>query len=491
MDWFLIKESEHLGPFSEEGIKELHASGECLDEDLVWRDGWTDAKTFKAVFSEEEPPAFSTKTPEKYIEEEIEEEEDDELPPPLPPLPIIDDQPEAHEAPEIPATPATPEAPELQEIPESPESPESPEIPEHPVEIPKAPKVVINFDDEEFVDDEVEKRYLKYAKILAGVLVGCAILFGGYKYFLNANSVFDRPSTMSLNDYETLAAVARMPEEKLDFIFALASDKRTLWASTNNPLEGEVFVNLKSKKGRVLGQDVEVKAKGYLEDNLITFTDFQFVQGTRFLDGYYDVEIYTVDDLKVPFFKRFFHPTERQFRFINEFLISSMLRVDFEKQLRAFTEKRQMNSNEFWIEIEQKYRTIKTITEKIRSGFLDILNADEKNYQAAIQKFKDRYSQEYGVFFTSFVKSNDASYERLVGEEFEDRIEVIGNYTELSKLSKTVGTQAMALLVKLEALDRNSFDQKAWNELIKNSLEPFNKIIEECETKITVLDGRN
>ena len=215
------------------------------------------------------------------------------------------------------------------------------------------------------------------------------------------------------------------------------------------------------------------------------------MQGTRFLDGYYDVEIYTVDDLKVPFFKRFFHPTERQFRFINEFLISSMLRVDFEKQLRAFTEKRQMNSNEFWIEIEQKYRTIKTITEKIRSGFLDILNADEKNYQAAIQKFKDRYSQEYGVFFTSFVKSNDASYERLVGEEFEDRIEVIGNYTELSKLSKTVGTQAMALLVKLEALDRNSFDQKAWNELIKNSLEPFNKIIEECETKITVLDGRN
>ena len=413
------------------------------------------------------------------------------MPPPLPPLPIVDEAgeeaPGIPEAPDVPETPVVPETPDLPTAAEAPEVPQNSEEPE----LAAAPKVVINFDDEEFVDDEVEKRYVKYAKILVGVLLISAVLFAGYRYFLNANNVFDRPSTMSLNDYETLTAVAKMPEKKLDFTFALASDKRTLWASTNNPLEGEVFVNLKSKKGRVLGQDVEVKAKGYLEDNLITFTDFQFVQGTRFLDGFYDVEIYTVDDLKVPFFKRFFHPTERQFRFINEFLITSMLRIDFEKQLRAFTEKRQMNSNEFWIEIEQKYRTIKTITEKIRSGFLDILNADEKNYQVAIQKFKDRYSKEYGVFFTSFVKSNDASYERLVGEEFEDRIEVIGNYTELSKLSKKVGTQAMALLVKLEALERKDFDQKAWNELIKNSLEPFNKIIEECETKITVLDGRN
>ena len=348
----------------------------------------------------------------------------------------------------------------------------------------------MDFGAEEFEIDQNEKRLLRIARNLAIALIVGILIFTGYFYFFKRGEIFERPKIMTLGDYERLSSVASTDPKKLDFAFALASDKRTLWASTNSPLEGEVFVNLKSKKGRVLGRDVEVKAKGYLKERLVIFSDFQFVQGTKFIDGFYDVEIYTVDDLKIPLLAGINFNPDRQFRFINEFLITSMNREDFNQQLERFASKRKMNSSEFWLEIAEKYRTVRSITEQIRAGFVKVLQTPSKNYQEAIKSFKDDYANRYGVFFTSFVRDNESSYERLVDKEFDERIEVMASYNELSNLSKKIGAESVSLLDEVEATNPSEKQQEQWDKFSREALIPFNLIIAECERKLALLKSR-
>ncbi|MBD63966.1 MAG: hypothetical protein CME62_02065 [Halobacteriovoraceae bacterium] len=479
MDWFLIKENEHLGPFDEETIRELFADGQCSEDDQVWKDGWADAKTFAEVFLEDDPSNSFRSLSEKLIPTgDVDEDEDlDEGPPPLPPLPVMNSK-------------KTDEPPHAGEI-----------KPTHMTEVPfeetssvsneeVESSISLDFGAEEFEIDQNEKRLLRIARNLAIALIVGILIFTGYFYFFKRGEIFERPKIMTLGDYERLSSVASTDPKKLDFAFALASDKRTLWASTNSPLEGEVFVNLKSKKGRVLGRDVEVKAKGYLKERLVIFSDFQFVQGTKFIDGFYDVEIYTVDDLKIPLLAGINFNPDRQFRFINEFLITSMNREDFNQQLERFASKRKMNSSEFWLEIAEKYRTVRSITEQIRAGFVKVLQTPSKNYQEAIKSFKDDYANRYGVFFTSFVRDNESSYERLVDKEFDERIEVMASYNELSNLSKKIGAESVSLLDEVEATNPSEKQQEQWDKFSREALIPFNLIIAECERKLALLKSR-
>lgn len=498
MDWFLIKENEHLGPFDEETIRELFSDGQCSEEDQIWKDGWVDTKTFAEVFLEdqESPPEETFKPLAETISAEVAEEtsaektspekpeEEDDVPPPLPPLPVESATPESA-PPHAGIITKNTIAPQPEEVAQS-----SVPLRPTPVEDIEPEEVDLDFDAEEFEIDQTEKRLLRLARNLALVLIGTIVIVSGYFYFFNKVEVFERPKIMTLGDYDRLSRVAESNPKNLDFAFALASDKRTLWAATNTSLEGEVFVVLKSKKGRILGNDVEVKARGNLKNRLITFSEFQFVQGTKFIDGYYDVEIYTVDDLKIPFFSQLGSNTEKQFRFINEFLITSMNREDFNQQLNRYASRRKMNSSEFWLEISEKYRTVRSITDQIRTGFTKVLQTPSDQYEKAIKQFRDDYAKRYGVFFTSFVQDNEKSYERLVDKEFEDRIEVMASYNELSNLSKKIGAESISLLDEIEATNPSEKNEQEWEAFTKESLVPFNLIIEECERKLALLKGR-
>lgn len=492
MEWFLIKANEHLGPFDEEGLKALYRDGGFTADALVWREGWADAKTYEEVFLADEnqfkPISESENIP---IEEDVKVVKSDELPPDLPPdLPIEDKKEEPHAG--VVETYVQKERSAIMENPLLDEVEEE-TIPGQKIEIQheengeEEPEEVIDFNEFEFEYDKNEKIILGRVKKIAILAIIVLVAFSGYLYFSDREIIFKRPTTMSLGDYERLVKSAKADSSELRFAFALASDKRTLWASTNNPLKGEVFINLESKKGRVLGRDVEVKAKGKLSKGLITFKDFQFVKGNRFIDGYYDVEIYTVDDLTVPLFQKFFKPTDKQFRFINEFLITSMLQVDFEKQLKEFSSKKMINAEDFWIEVYQKYQTIMEITKKIEQGFERILNAPEVRWNQEIKRFRDRYSREYGVFFTEFVRANEASYQVLTSKDFDDRIEIVGNYERLSALSKKIGKETVVLLADLEAANISNMNDEQRKQMKENALAPFKLIIAECERKLAVL----
>ena len=89
MEWFLINQNEHLGPFKEEILHDLFQEGEILKDSLVWREGWTDAKSYEDVFLlDENQKSFTpiSESIESVYDKEPEANiiKDDELPPDLP-----------------------------------------------------------------------------------------------------------------------------------------------------------------------------------------------------------------------------------------------------------------------------------------------------------------------------------------------------------------------------------------------------------------------
>ena len=88
------------------------------------------------------------------------------------------------------------------------------------------------------------------------------------------------------------------------------------------------------------------------------------------------------------------------------------------------------------------------------------------------------------------MKSNEESYERLVDKEFEERIEVMAGYNELSNLSKKIGSESVKLLDEIETTNPSEKTPEEWNTFSQEALIPFNLIIEECERKLALLQNK-
>ena len=46
MEWFLIKQNEHYGPFSEEALHEMFSRGEVREDSLIWSEGLKFPQTY-------------------------------------------------------------------------------------------------------------------------------------------------------------------------------------------------------------------------------------------------------------------------------------------------------------------------------------------------------------------------------------------------------------------------------------------------------------
>lgn len=465
MEWFLITSSEHLGPFEDDQILQMYSSERINDDSFLWKEGWDEPKKYSEIFLNiDEPP---------------------ELPPDLNSISINDEIPPNNDSDDTLKSDKIDSSSNQELLVDNLETKEL--ISEEESESESA----VEFDNEnleqdvyDFTNDkpeiDIKSKFKSFLVIILIVLVTAP----AYLYIKNSIDIFDRPQSMSLGDYKRLVNTAADQTGQLKFSFSLASDKRTLWISTNLNLEGEVFLKFKSKPGRTLGGDIELKAKGELNRHLIILSDFQFIQGTRFTDGIYDIEIFTVDDLEKPILKQFFGDWESQFRYLDQVIITSLHRKEFERQMNKIRSRKEENKNSFWSELEEKYRTILTMTNEIKNSIENIFIDNDKDWADKVSYFENSYKRKYGVFFTSFVSSNENSYENLIHKDFEDKFEIISSYSKLSKLAKEIGLESMVALQKLNSFD---FKNKSQEDIdgFKNSLVMrLNQIIEESERKL-------
>ena len=80
MDWFIIKENDHQGPFEESLLIEMNEKGEITSDTLVWKEGLKDPGTLKELILEA-PPELPPEKPVYNPYKVLHKEEKKELPP--------------------------------------------------------------------------------------------------------------------------------------------------------------------------------------------------------------------------------------------------------------------------------------------------------------------------------------------------------------------------------------------------------------------------
>lgn len=445
MNWFIIQGKDHLGPFSIDFIEKMYADGQLNDQSLLWFEGLDEPDTYHnlVVLKPEQRqfhPLFELLEPEKSEEEDA--------PPKLPPLPVE-------------------KKPVLKEV----SQPKS-----------KSQKPVIR---EQIPTSKENKSLTPYliVVLLLIFLIGIPTIS-----YINLTTLFARPAKMGNRDYENLVMAATRKGSKDTFAMAMAKDKTALWVATNNFNYGRVGLNIKSLPGKILGEGtIEATAIGHLEKRFAAFDRFNFLEGSRLIDGYYQVEFYTLGPLQTPWLKTWDNE-EKEFKYFAEILISSMPKEKFDKALHEMIQVQVANENNYWEELNQKYQTLKAITSQIRESLENIFT-NPSNWAQSVTNFENDYKMNYGQFFTNFVISNDASYNELATQTFADKVEVIASYTRLSRLAKTVGSHSMEILHELESF-KNVVDQPQLQDLRQRSLGKLDSIINECDQKIAATEGR-
>jgi hypothetical protein len=434
MEWFLIKQNEHLGPFNKDLLLQLYKDGKIQGESLLWHEGWKKPKSFDFVFNSSD------------------------LPPDLPPLP-----PEAFEA-------------EVEQ-----------ELPEHVKQVN-----VEKYEHQDIEEGSTPVGSLSFLsknkKFIWAALFGIILLICGSYFLKEKKLLFSRPQLMELKDFERLKKVA-LSEKKLRFAIALGKDKKTIWIATNIALQGEVDISLKSVKNKILGEAVAVSARGVLKDRLISLSKFQFTKGARFIDGYYQLEINSLEPFEPSFIQRMQGLVRRELNYSGQFLITNLKRKHLKKQLKRFIKSQNSNTNLFWQELAQKYQTIKVITEQIKQGFAKVFIGPHQKWHQRVKLFENEYKSQYGIFFTEFVKANEASYEKLMKKTFKNSQEVLASYSYLSTLATDIGEQSMDILEELQTFDVKRMTPASKEQLRQNIMSKLEVIITKSDEKMSQLES--
>ena len=487
MEWFLIKQNEHLGPFSEDAIHQLFSSKEIFGNSFIWREGWKEAQTYSKTFLEndvnEEIVPLETIIPRKQVKSSKNPViEASDLPSDLPPIPLDALPRGSNKIIEL-AEPGSLQLevnpldskPVLKKVKKIKPAISSNSLKTTQIAISKTEPSVENGN----------RNFFKKVKILMVFTLLIFISIPSLLYYQSKTSVFSRPKLMTMRDYKKLKMTAMSDESELKFSFALSKDKKSIWIATNNPAEGEIYVNMKSITNRSLGKTVEFNASGKLENKLVVLNAFQFIKGSRFVDGLYSVELSTTEKLNIPLHHKFFTNHNTEFKYVDQTVVTSLSIKDFKRQLSKYLKMKKSNSNEFWIEITEKYKTVKMITGQIRDGIRDIFKGKPEDWDKKIIEFENKYKSNWGQFFTAFVKANELSYKRYVSEKVEDPVKVLATYNNLSKLAIMIGEESMSSLEAIQAFNGKKETSENKALLQEKTIEKLSGIIEKCEEKIS------
>lgn len=497
MEWFVIYNNEHLGPFSEAVLHQLYKEGDVSDDTQVWKEGMDESISYKDQFLLQKEqldfkPLSEVSDQVSEVNWDVEEDKDDDVPPPLPPgitSSAVEEQV------------AIDEVEQPVELDEVETSVVNKEIVEEYIDLPSFEEEVdTSLEDEEEINSEVleDKEIVQRAKniskdsnkskffLFAGVFLFILLIVPGYFVVKNIYLSFSRPAMMGVLDYARLKEVSQDPSFSNKFAIALGQERARIWLATNIPYEGEVVLKLKSIKEKTLtNTEVEAMAKGYLKGKIVEFSNWTFTKGSKLVDGYYHVEAHTTKNLIVPIVLQYLPQRKKQFRFFDEMLISQLTAEEFKEALGKTKKEQTRNDLEFWAELKQKYKTIKMITLQIKTEMERAFDSSNVMWIEELKKFESKYKREFGAFFTNFVIQNDQSYTKLKDKNFSNKIEIISNYNRLSSLAKDIGRVSMDVFHEMESFD--GIDNARKEIIRKRASQKLGKIIQTCDQKIQMI----
>lgn len=452
MNWYIITQKDHLGPFERQALEELRKQGKLDDETLLWREGMQEPQSYGSLFlGDEQPPELP---PEVLKRKNMDRAN-------------METNPEEMNVEE--------EEPPLFELRED----FSGDGPEEDLgnEKQKKPK-------------RLWPKFLFFLLVLAGA---AALAAGSWIYWTDYRTPFSRPPKMSFQDYQKLKRTAMSKRDEAKADFAMAEDKSGIWMALNYPLEGKVELKIKSLDERILAEnEIEASARAVLKNRLAFFEDFVFEKGQRLAQGWYQVSVMPVSRLEVGLPYRWLNKAplaeevDADFRVRDRVLLATMSLNDFHQALERLNENREENESFFWKELAQKYMTVKAIARGIRKNLDEVFKSAPKDWQGALNAFEKEYGEKYGNFFTSFVVQNEKAYEEISEKTFEDKTEVVSGYTRLSRLAKRLGSLSMSSLRKMRAL-KDPSNKELRDGLRSQINESFDAVMEEIDARLTRL----
>jgi hypothetical protein len=438
--WFVIRNDKHLGPFTLVELSEMSEKNKIDDNSQIWKNGFDSSKKYKDILLDLEGVP--------------------DLPPPLP----------------IEALSLSEEKPTFEEIAE-----ETEEL----AEVNSLDQVEQEIESIE-VDDIAKSINMKRSLIkVALALIPIALVLAGYLSLPYFNKV-TRPSKMLLSDFKSLETIIEEDRQENQFEFYVSKDRSSLWMGTNISYTGDLVFKFSTVNKKHLGEEeVEAIAYGKLENHIATFDSITFSKGQKIHEGFYTVEVYTVKALTIPFAKKYLSSKKNvEFRYFNTVYLGHLQIERFQQILSKRQADERKNENKFWEELRQKYLTIKMISLQIQAAIQRVFEINDLSWKKKVSLFEDEYKSKYGDFFTSFVIANEKSYNILKEKDFTDKLDIISNYTKLSRIAKNIGTHTMSVLHSLEMATEQT------SELQSESEARLKGIISICDQKIEMIDAK-
>ena len=486
MDYFILKDNEHLGPYGADVIVRFLKQGKISKNQLLWREGLSKPRRFDDLFKP---------VKKKHLKKEIptvsqKKVTTNTLAVKLPPLPIEAQIPNIDNIPSVRRYKKKVQPKRAIHI-----ETYTPSLKDQVIDKTKefgkwSYPLIVEFARTSkditlhLKELKISHKRLKQVSVFMVLLVVVAF---GIK-FIPKGVDLDRPAKMSLTDFNRLKKIVGLPTLKTQLGYVLSKDKKTLWVATNLKGSGEVTAKFKSIKNRSLGQAVEFYSTGQLSNHLVEFKKFKFNKGARLFDALYEIEIKSTKPLSLSYWDKMKGENSIVMNYVGKGLVSSYNATQFKTLLGKMIQQKRKNTKDFWLEIGEKYKTVKMITSQIQDGIDDIFNKNKDQWEMGIINFENQYRQSWGQFFTAFVKANDKSYAKYAKKKFEDKAEVLAYYNNLSNLAIQIGENSMATLEVLQGLNLEKVTSEMWDEIHEKAIQEFKKIQDQCDENMKKIE---
>ena len=438
LKWFLLSPSGHEGPYSLLQLEGKFKSKKIDESVKVWCEGLGNPVSLRELLSPVEIPSDLPSLPEEEFA--------------LPPLPIEDE--------------------------------------EAPMEF-----------SEEVVGEASELVTKKSSKSLFFVLA--IVLLGGFTLHqwlkTQENFKIRRHPKMSLDLFERVQkehAKFEGWDKKIFFKESVPADLSRIWLITSSFQTCQVEATFTSIKEKLLSpktEDVQFKTEGILEQHVVEFSKFDFIQGSKIVPGLYEMDVMAKNcewGSLAAKLGNIFRPAEETYMGRLKVILYGKGPQEFnailDKLVKRKVEAELANQNQeelFWQDLQQKFQTLLAISLQIEQLMLDLIEKDAREFDKNLKPMVDQYAKKFGHFLTRFVIDNEAYFKELDKKELKNNENKKTYEILLRSTAKRIGLESMKIIEGFQA-EKDKMKRARLNEYSSQVKKTFEKLKGELNEKI-------
>jgi hypothetical protein len=400
-NWYIIEDKTHLGPYTARNLISLYEQGKIFDDTEIWKEGMEAPTTYKKEFidslndlmgEEKKKPVDEVVPPKKHI--------------------AIDSNKVL-----------------VFEKSKNNQNTENETIQEFRPESLKEKKQKTQ---KKLAEPFVGSSFNKYFLLFVGAILTGLILLSGIDYY-RYKKVLSKPKDLEASNYERLLA-AQKTTTHLTFELALNKDHSALYMATNWNNIGKFSAKFKSLKGKILShEDIQFEAKGNLENYFVKFDNIRFKKGLKIIDGFYEVELSSISEVKRSPLLWFIKKPNKKIRYHSTFFISSVAKDEVLNIINANENKEREQIKSYFHELEQTLLTLRGLYIETNAKFGSLLGASVKEFPLAFKNFEFYYTSNPGQMFTQFLLTNDNNLKTFNALKHIKAVDLVSIVNEINK----------------------------------------------------------